>query len=131
MLEQFQGAETGAVALDVSGEPFELPTFVTGNLLLVVQEAVRNAIYHGKAATVRVDVRHAAASRQVDIEITDDGEGFNPATILGPEQGHFGLQVMRERIEGLGGRFSIETHVGEGTRITAAVPVGANHTTAG
>ncbi len=131
MLEQFQGAETGAVALDVSGEPFELPTFVTGNLLLVVQEAVRNAIYHGKAATVRVDVQHAAASRQVDIEITDDGEGFNPATILGPEQGHFGLQVMRERIEGLGGRFSIETHVGEGTRITAAVPVGANHTTAG
>ncbi len=130
MLEQFQGMETGAVALDVSGEPFELPTFVTGNLLLVVQEAVRNAIYHGKAATVRVGVQYTAASRRVDIEITDDGDGFNPATILGPEQGHFGLQVMRERIEGLGGRFAIETHSGEGTTISAAVPVEANQATA-
>jgi signal transduction histidine kinase len=123
MLDQFQGDGGGEVTLDVSGEPFELPNFVAGNLLLVVQEAVRNAIHHGRAKTVRVAVEHGVATRSVAIEITDDGTGFDPTTIMGPEQGHFGLQVMRERIEGLSGSFAIETRSGEGTKMRATVPL--------
>lgn len=122
MLDQFRDDEARQVTLDISGPPLELPNFVSGNLLLVVQEAVRNAIHHGKAATVRVGVGYAGAPRRVEIEIADDGDGFNPAAIQGPEQGHFGLQVMRERIEGLAGSFSIETCEGAGTTITATVP---------
>jgi signal transduction histidine kinase len=123
MLDQFQGDEMATITFDMKGEPFELPHFVSGNLLLVVQEAVRNAIHHGKAATVRVGAGYDAASRQIQIAITDDGDGFNPVMILGPEQGHFGLQVMRERIEGLGGTFSITTREHEGTTIAATVTV--------
>ena len=124
MLDQFRDDDARQVTLDISGAPLELPTFVSGNLLLVVQEAVRNAIHHGRAANVRVGVRHARSSRGVEISIADDGDGFDPATMLGPDQGHFGLQVMRERIEGLEGTFSVETREGVGTTITISVPAG-------
>lgn len=65
MLDQFRDDEARQVTLDISGASLALPNFVSGNLLLVVQEAVRNAVHHGGAAHVRVGVRHASSSRGV------------------------------------------------------------------
>jgi len=114
------------VQLRIEGEPFELPKFVAGNLLLVVQEAIRNACHHAEAARVDVAVRFDSAEKSVTVTVHDDGPGFDVAAAAGPEQGHFGLQGMRERIANLGGRFEIASASGAGTTITARVAVGAH-----
>ena len=113
----------GRIRLRFEGRPFSVPNFVAGNLMLVVQEAVRNAVHHGEANAIDVTVRYDEASKGIDITVSDDGSGFDAATCRGPKQGHFGLQGMRERIEGLGGQFSLETAPGRGTTVAAEVVV--------
>jgi signal transduction histidine kinase len=103
------------------GEPFEIPNFVAGNLLLVAQEAIRNALYHGQPTAVDVLVAYESAARKVVITVEDDGSGFTVGAEAGPAQGHFGLQGMRERIGSLGGALMIDSRPGKGTRVTAAV----------
>jgi signal transduction histidine kinase len=56
----------------------------------------------------------------VTLGIEDDGKGFDPSSSF---PGHIGLQSMRERATRLGGTLQIESAVGVGTRILAAVPV--------
>ena len=98
---------------------------VAGNLLLVVQEAVHNALHHGApgAIDVRVDADDAGV---IDVEVSDDGSGFEVGTQAGPRQGHFGLAGMRERVDGLGGTLSIDTAPGRGTRVRVHVPGNAS-----
>ena len=57
------------------------------------------------------------------VEIADDGCGFDPAEVMVLEGAHFGLVGMRERVESVGGRFSVESAVAKGTRICAEVPI--------
>lgn len=111
------------VALHAAGTPFEPPQFVAGNLLLIVQEAVRNALNHARAERVDVTVTYDPAAHAVAVAVDDDGAGFAVDEVAGVEQGHFGLQGMRERAEGLGGTFAIDTAPGEGTRVAARVVV--------
>ncbi len=106
------------VSLQMTGRAAELPNFVAGNLLLVVQEAIHNAIRHAQPR--RIDVGAVFESDgSLTLAIRDDGVGFLPGTELGPAQGHFGLQGMRERLERLGGTLEIASSPGSGTTITA------------
>lgn len=99
----------------------EVPEFVAGNLLLIVQEALHNALRHGRARHIRV---HAGAEGGlVTVTVKDDGGGFTPGTQAGPAQGHFGLAGMKERADRLGGQFKVESAPGEGTVVHASVPV--------
>ena len=105
------------IDLDVTGEPFELPDFVAGNLLLVAQEAIRNALHHAQPSAVRVAVACDDVSRSMTLMVGDDGRGFETAAAAGPAQGHFGIQGMRERIGSLGGLVAIESEPGRGTTV--------------
>jgi signal transduction histidine kinase len=113
------------IAVRAEGGLPPLPEFVSGNLLLVAQEAIRNAIHH--AACERIDVEAAwnPRDRVVSLTVRDDGRGFDPAAAAGTDRGHFGLQVMRERIAGIGGSLVIDTAPGRGTTVTARCQVGA------
>jgi signal transduction histidine kinase len=119
-------ARPGTISLRFDGAPFPVPKYVAGNLMLVVQEAVRNAVYHANPTTIEVRVRYDATDGRIAAMIRDDGLGFDVATCRGPAQGHFGLQGMQERIEGLGGRFSLDTAPGHGTTLHAEVVVTAH-----
>lgn len=91
-------------------------------LLRLVREAATNAINHAMAAslTVRIEARPDA----LRIDLVDDGRGFDTAPIAGaPVSAHrLGLAGMRERAERLGARLEIESHPGQGTRVTLTVP---------
>jgi len=113
----------GLIRLRVDGEAFPLPRFVEGNLLLVVQEAIRNALHHANAAVIDVRTRFEADARRITLTVADDGSGFAWGTQRGPEQGHFGLQGLGERIEAVGGHFAIDTAPGRGTTVIARVAV--------
>lgn len=102
-----------------------LPEFVSGNLLLVAQEAIRNAINHAACARVDVEAAWNSRDRVVSLTVRDDGRGFDPATVAGTDRGHFGLQVMRERMAGIGGTLVIDAQPGRGTTVTARCALGA------
>jgi signal transduction histidine kinase len=121
IVNQLGGDAPGQLRLRLDGPSFPLPRFVAGNLLLVAQEAIRNAVHHAESETVHVRVESDAATGIVTLTVRDDGRGFDPAAAAGVAQGHFGLQVMRERMEGIGGTLAIESAAGRGTTITATV----------
>ncbi len=102
--------------------PFEaMPDFVSGNLLLIVQEALRNALQHGKADNILVEISTASVGAPIRLVVSDDGAGFVLGSQKGSEQGHYGIVGMRERAERLGGSFILETLPGKGTRVVAEV----------
>ncbi len=109
------------IAVRTSGQAFEVPQFVAGNLLLVAQEAIHNALAHADAGQIDVDAAFDAAAGTVELTVVDDGRGFLQGKESGPDQGHFGLTGMRERIERLGGTFVIESRLGGGTAVRAKV----------
>jgi NarL family two-component system sensor histidine kinase LiaS len=111
-----QSAEIAA-EVHVRGER-EVPLQVEQALFRVVQEALANVARHSGAKRAEVDLIYAAAT--LTLRVSDDGRGFDPADDR--DQG-FGLQSMRERMEGLGGRVSIESAPGEGTRVTCVCPL--------
>ncbi|HEU4706219.1 MAG TPA: GAF domain-containing sensor histidine kinase [Solirubrobacterales bacterium] len=83
----------------------------------LVQEALTNVVKHANAS--RVEVAAEEAENEIRIAIRDDGEGFDPdASTAGR-----GLTGMRERIELLGGEIEVSSTPGEGTHISARVPL--------
>jgi len=55
------------------------------------------------------------------LRVEDDGRGFDPARPLA--QGHLGLANLRDRAGAVGGRISIDSHPGKGTRIIVRLPI--------
>jgi signal transduction histidine kinase len=99
----------------------DLPEFVAGNLLLIAQEAVHNALRHGKPAVIDLTLTADDDAGLVRLRVADNGRGFVVGKQSGAREGHFGLQGMRERAERLGGRIEITSHPGEGTIVEATV----------
>lgn len=84
-------------------------------IICIVRELVTNAVRHGRAR--HVWVAGEAHGGRVSFSVRDDGTGFDPGTRRGPEEGHFGLQGIAERIRRLGGTLRIDSASGEGTRV--------------
>ncbi|HUE76143.1 MAG TPA: GAF domain-containing protein, partial [Chloroflexota bacterium] len=90
-------------------------------LFRVTQEALTNVRKHADTTRVEVDLRRRG--HLLRLEVRDWGRGFqvsNPPTAGGPGE-HVGLPGMRERVALLGGRFSILSQPGAGTRIIVEV----------
>ncbi len=112
-----------AISVEREGVPFALPDLVAGNLLLLAQEAVTNSLKHG--APQKIDVCLKFFPCQVELEVRDNGCGFDVAAAPGQSDGHFGLQGMHERVKRLGGILEVKTTPGHGTSIMVRVPVDA------
>jgi signal transduction histidine kinase len=84
----------------------------------VAKEGILNALKHARASAIKVTVHETEDS--LSMEIVDDGSGFDPEAV--DESSHFGLGLSRERIQRLGGSFSIQTRHGSGTRIAVRLP---------
>ena len=87
-------------------------------LVRILREAVTNACRHGGATLVDVTLRE---DRGIILEVADDGSGFDAEAGAG-EAGGFGLISMRERAQGVGGRFSITSAAGSGTKVEVWLP---------
>jgi signal transduction histidine kinase len=109
------------IRLRIVGQPFPLPQFLSGNLLLVAQEAIHNALVHADAGQIDVVVRFDAGRSEVELVVRDDGQGFVPGRQTGPTKGHFGLVGMEERIARIGGTFMLDSLPERGTTVQARV----------
>jgi len=118
--EQF--ATRTAIAVIVEGEePVpRLYAQVENALFRIAQEALANAAKHAKARQVTVTIEvHNGTLRMV---VADDGVGFDPARLPTPGVNRgWGLIIMRERAEVVGGVFRIESRPGSGTRLIVEV----------
>ena len=109
----------GAVTVDLqlSGEARPLPAEVNIGLYRLVQESLNNVSKHAEARNAWVKL--AYQGDRVDLEVRDDGRGFDPNPALVPS-GHFGLGIMRERADALGAVLALDSQVGEGTVVRIA-----------
>ncbi len=92
------------------------------SLLRIIQEAVSNAVRHGEASEVHIQLRKAEDGDKLTLEISDDGIGFDAEDINHETlrvEGHRGLASMTERMSLMGGSLHITSKPGEGTTITA------------
>lgn len=94
-----------------------LKKHVEVSLYHIAQEALNNSLKHAAASAVTVRIR--GMQDRVELEVCDDGKGFDPATI--GKGGGVGMVSMRERIEKLGGSLQIISAPGQGTRICVQV----------
>ncbi len=86
----------------------------------IVQESLTNVLLHAHAS--RADVLLSQRKSILSVIIEDNGVGFIPENVA--THTHLGLFGMRERVEMLGGKFSIESNPGKGTTIQVEVPNG-------
>jgi signal transduction histidine kinase len=97
----------------------ELPAPVEEGLYRIAQEALNNALKHAAATLVTVYIR--TEDERVELEVVDDGQGFDPDAVS--DRGGMGLASMRERAEKLGGSLTVLSAPGEGTRVKVSVGV--------
>ena len=92
-------------------------------LYRVAQEALTNVLKHARATAAMVRL-HRNDDGWVELEVTDDGQGFALDAVLADDsrERRLGLLGMRERVELLGGHFTVSSRPGRGTRLTARLP---------
>jgi ligand-binding sensor domain-containing protein/signal transduction histidine kinase len=115
------GLEAGVrIRVTTAGAPFTVGEEAKRNLLMLVREALQNAIRHGAPTNLSVVLRFAR--RRVHVVVEDDGRGFDPSGGPPGDTYHYGLIGMRERVETAGGTFQIASSPGRGTKVRFTIP---------
>jgi signal transduction histidine kinase len=106
------------IDLRSEGESLLLPPQACQRVFSLVQEGLTNVERHARAQ--RAQIHLDWSDDRLSIDMADDGVGFDPTAV--PE-GHFGLAMMRERAETLGGEFVVDSSHDGGTRLTFKIPL--------
>lgn len=94
---------------------------VKTQLLRIIQEALTNVRKHARVSQIQV---HTALERDhVRVMVSDRGRGFDRQSGQAAAEGHFGLSIMRERAESVGGSLEIISSPGQGTQVVARLPL--------
>jgi signal transduction histidine kinase len=110
------GREGGRVEMDLD-DTVAVPARTQEVLLRVLREAIINAMRHGRAETIRIELRGDPA---VCLVVSDDGQGFDVGAAA--QSGRLGLRSMAARISELGGEVTIDSSPGAGTRVEVRLP---------
>lgn len=129
------GSHTGLrTSLDVDGTPDGVPTSHDVVFLRIAQGALANVRLHAGASRVGISLAYGPDATTLDV--VDDGRGFEPAatqaaTCRAGDRGvrlradgtGFGLATMRARLADVGGTLVVESEPGEGTAVSATIPL--------
>jgi len=106
------------ISVTVSGQERRLESYVEVMIFRALQELLGNASRHSQATLIKVMVDMSDVS--VKVTVDDNGKGFNTEIL---EQGNsLGLNLIRDRVDMLGGSFDIDSTLGKGTRVTFTLP---------
>jgi two-component system nitrate/nitrite sensor histidine kinase NarX len=117
-VEEFGRVSSLEVELHPDEHLPEVGPKVRVELLRIVQESLNNVRKHAGATKVKVQL--TSTPGHLVIRIEDNGKGFDPGRT--PE-GHFGVAIMRERAESVGGTFKVSSNAGKGTHVEVSAPV--------
>ncbi|MDB5851184.1 MAG: putative histidine kinase, classic [Rhodoferax sp.] len=112
-------SERSGVEITTGLEPVELDESRQLTVYRLVQESLTNVGKYAEAAQVEISVRNYG--NHVEVDIHDDGKGFDPGNIRASTHG---LAGMKHRVEAAGGRLTVTSEPGSGTRISAMLPKG-------
>ncbi|MCG5056086.1 MAG: hypothetical protein KA712_24300 [Myxococcales bacterium] len=111
------------IEVNVQGDEPALQGPLLQALLHIAQEAITNALAHGQAHRVQLEV--LAHEPRLSLVITDDGLGFDPGEVGQDLRPHFGLQGMKERTEHIGATLTVDSQPGRGTVIRVDLETGS------
>lgn len=95
------------------------------DVLLIVREAVSNAVRHARPSEIRITL--VRDEQGINLSIVDDGIGFDPEARRAAAAGeHLGLDNMRRRADAIGGHLSVHSEKGHGTEILLRIPLKAS-----
>jgi signal transduction histidine kinase len=117
LLQRWQSVSSQEARFTLAGEPRPLHPEIELSLLRITQEALSNVRKHAQANLVNVTLSYLDGLVMLDIQ--DDGIGLDPRAASG---GGFGLRSIRERVEALGGEFTVESERGRGTVLAVSLP---------
>jgi len=109
-----------SIVVDLPLEVGAIPPEHQVALYQAAREGILNALKHAKASEIRL--RLAERTLEATLEVSDNGVGIGSGEVSGQEL-HFGMALLRERIEGLGGTVTIESNRDRGTRVLVRLPV--------
>ena len=119
-LQQLRFGSALDVRYELNCTQFQLPTLT---LQPIVENAIRYGIRQKKDGRGTVIVSTDEKSDAYEICVTDNGPGFVPDEVPKDGLAHVGLKNVRERLLRVGGgSLAIETHIGEGTKVTISLP---------
>ena len=107
------------LSVDPELEQLKLKPETELQLARIIQEAISNVRKHAEASLVRVTLTREDGF--LVMSVCDDGVGFNPWIWHADQHTRFGLQMMRERAEVIGGEFSILSEPGKGTTMSVRI----------
>ncbi|HEY8682630.1 MAG TPA: sensor histidine kinase, partial [Rhodanobacter sp.] len=119
MARQLTGGRVDELDIHSSGTAWLMQAEAQHHMVLIVQEAVSNAIQHGSPSRISIKLSYKPDSLLV--QVVDDGIGIHSNTAEQPGRG-FGLKNMRHRSECLGARLKVMSKVGRGTTVSLYVP---------
>jgi signal transduction histidine kinase len=109
------------VQLSVETEaPLQISAAVSNQIIRIIQEALSNVRKH--AQTNRATIHLRTDAQKVYLTVQDYGQGFDPERALGRNNTSFGLQIMAERAESVGGSLEIDSQAGQGSRLILTLP---------
>jgi signal transduction histidine kinase len=108
-----------AIQISTQGTPRAVPVELQQACFFIFQESLANVEKHSHAS--RVDVLVTWDVDQISISIIDNGTGFDARQVSGNQ--HFGLEIMRERISGIGGNVEITSSPNRGTTVHLHAPL--------
>jgi signal transduction histidine kinase/ligand-binding sensor domain-containing protein len=120
MTQQLSHEFAVPVEYRMAGSPFDLDQSTAHELLMVVREALHNAIRHGQPRRVEVSIRFG--KNDLVVEVDDDGRGFDLAIVSRSSNGHYGVVGMKERARRMGGALTLDSQPGKGAQLTLRIP---------
>jgi two-component system sensor histidine kinase DegS len=109
------------VTVTVSGQERRLESYIEVMIFRALQELLGNAARHSQANNVKASVD--MGEQFIRVVVDDNGRGFSTDTL---KQGNsLGLNLIRDRVEMIGGTFELESTIGRGSRITLSIPARA------
>ena len=128
LVSQLNDSSTVNIFINSRGkEPDNILNVIKITLYRVIEEAFTNAIRHSQANEININL--SFSHEKIYIEIIDNGIGFDIASKQESSfsrNSGFGLSIMKKRICLLSGKFKLQSHVNEGTKISISVPIGKN-----
>lgn len=114
--------ERDGIACSVQKAGTDLPDLSTAtaiHLFRIVQEALHNAVRHGRATYIQIEI--LGTQKALQITVRDNGSGFEPATAHAKNS--LGFHLMRQRAAVLGAQFKVASVIGQGSEISLCLPL--------
>ena len=119
MARQLAGGRVEELDIHSSGTAWTMRPDATHHVVMIAQEAISNAIQHGNARRIAIELTFAAD--ELHLVVSDDGSGFAPDTSAQQPSRGYGMRNMRHRAGRLGATLDVESEVGSGTRVSLRV----------